>query len=67
MPGILLSRSHPKFVQELFRLEIPEINDGTVEIKSIAREPGSRTKIAVASSAEGVDPVGAWRWTISPR
>lgn len=59
MPGILLSRSHPKFVQELFRLEIPEINDGTVEIKSIAREPGSRTKIAVASNAEGVDPVGA--------
>jgi N utilization substance protein A len=59
MPGILLSRSHPKFVQELFRLEIPEINDGTVEIKSIAREPGSRTKIAVASKAEGVDPVGA--------
>ncbi len=59
MPGILLSRSHPKFVTELFKLEIPEIADGSVEIKSIAREPGSRTKIAVASSAEGVDPVGA--------
>lgn len=59
MPGILLSRSHPKFVTELFRLEIPEITDGSVEIKSIAREPGSRTKIAVASSAEGVDPVGS--------
>jgi transcription termination/antitermination protein NusA len=59
MPGILLSRSHPKFVTELFKLEIPEINDGSVEIKSIAREPGSRTKIAVASSVEGIDPVGA--------
>ncbi len=59
MPGILLSRSHPKFVTELFKLEIPEIADGSVEIKSIAREPGSRTKIAVASSAEGIDPVGA--------
>lgn len=59
MPGILLSRSHPKFVSELFRLEIPEITDGSVEIKSIAREPGSRTKIAVASSVEGVDPVGS--------
>ncbi len=59
MPGILLSRSHPKFVSELFRLEIPEITDGSVEIKSIAREPGSRTKIAVFSSVEGVDPVGS--------
>jgi N utilization substance protein A len=59
MPGILLSRSHPKFVSELFRLEIPEIADGSVEIKSVAREPGSRTKIAVASSVEGVDPVGS--------
>lgn len=59
MPGILLSRSHPKFVSKLFELEIPEISDGTIEIKSIAREPGSRTKIAVASNAEGVDPVGS--------
>jgi len=59
MPGILLSRSHPRFVTELFRLEIPEINDGSVEVKAIAREPGSRTKIAVASSVEGVDPVGS--------
>jgi N utilization substance protein A len=59
MPGILLSRSHPKFVSELFKLEIPEITDGSVEIKAIAREPGSRTKIAVASSVEGVDPVGS--------
>ncbi len=59
MPGILLSRSHPKFVSKLFELEIPEISDGTIEIKSIAREPGSRTKIAVASNAPGVDPVGS--------
>lgn len=59
MPGILLSRSHPKFVSKLFELEIPEIADKTIEIKSIAREPGSRTKIAVASNAQGVDPVGS--------
>lgn len=59
MPGILLSRSHPRFVTELFKLEIPEISDGSVEVKSIAREAGSRTKIAVASSVEGVDPVGS--------
>jgi N utilization substance protein A len=59
MPGILLSRSHPKFVSKLFELEIPEIADGTIEIKSISREPGSRTKIAVASKAQGVDPVGS--------
>lgn len=59
MPGILLSRSHPKFVSKLFELEIPEITDGSVEIKSIAREPGSRTKIAVASTVDGVDPVGS--------
>ena len=59
MPGILLSRSHPKFVGKLFELEIPEITDGTIEIKGIAREPGSRTKVAVASNMEGVDPVGS--------
>lgn len=58
-PGIVLSRSHPKFVQKLFELEVPEISDGTVEIKSIARESGSRTKIAVFSKEEGVDPVGS--------
>ena len=57
--GILLSRSHPKFVSKLFSLEVPEIADGSVEIRAIAREPGSRTKIAVASKLEGVDPVGA--------
>lgn len=59
LPGIILSRSHPKFVSKLFELEVPEVAEGAVEIKAIAREPGSRTKIAVASNAEGVDPVGA--------
>lgn len=59
MPGILLSRSHPQFVAKLFALEIPEIADDSIEIKAIAREPGSRTKIAVVSKAEGVDPVGS--------
>ncbi len=59
MPGILLSRSHPQFVAKLFALEIPEIADGSIEIKAIAREPGSRTKIAVMSKVEGVDPVGS--------
>jgi len=58
-PGIILSRAHPKFISKLFALEVPEVNDGVVEIKAIAREPGSRTKIAVASNADGVDPVGA--------
>ncbi len=59
VPGIILSRSHPKFVVKLFALEVPEIADNLVEIKAIAREPGSRTKVAVASNAPGVDPVGA--------
>lgn len=59
VPGIILSRSHPKFVSKLFHLEVPEIAEGVVEIKAIAREPGSRTKIAVASKADGVDPVGS--------
>ncbi len=58
-PGIVLSRSHPNFVVKLFELEVPEIADGTVEIKQIAREAGSRTKIAVYSNEEGVDPVGS--------
>jgi N utilization substance protein A len=58
-PGIILSRSHPQFVSKLFELEVPEIAEGIVEIKFIAREPGSRTKIAVTSKAEGVDPVGS--------
>ena len=59
MPGIILSRSHPKFVHKLFALEVPEIADGSIEIKAIAREPGSRTKIAVVSKVDGVDPVGS--------
>lgn len=58
-PGIVLSRSHPKFVAKLFELEVPEIAEGLVEIKSIAREPGSRTKMAVDSKEEGIDPIGA--------
>lgn len=57
--GIVLSRSHPNFVSELFAMEIPEIADGIVEIKAIVREPGSRTKLAVASNADEIDPVGS--------
>ena len=59
LPGLILSRSHPKFINKLFELEVPEIHEGTVEIKAIAREAGNRSKIAVASNIEGVDPVGA--------
>ncbi len=59
LPGIILSRSHPKFVVELFRMEVPELAEGSIEIKAISREPGNRTKVAVASTAEGIDPVGA--------
>jgi len=58
-PRILVSRSHPELVKRLFESEVTEIKDGTVEIKSIAREPGSRTKMAVWSHNEHVDPVGA--------
>jgi N utilization substance protein A len=58
-PVILLSRSHPKLVHELFRIEVPEIDNGSVEVKGIAREAGSRTKIAVASKEDGVDPIGS--------
>ena len=58
-PGILLSRSHPALVQKLFEIEVPEIFTGTVEIRAMAREAGSRTKIAVASNEEGVDPIGS--------
>ncbi|MDI9494501.1 MAG: transcription termination factor NusA [Bacillota bacterium] len=58
-PQVFLSRSHPGLVKRLFELEVPEIQDGIVEIKSIAREAGSRTKIAVYSDDENVDPVGA--------
>ena len=58
-PRILVSRTHPDFVKRLFEAEVTEIKDGTVEIMSIAREPGSRTKMAVYSHNENVDPVGA--------
>ncbi len=57
--GIILSRAHPKFISKLFEMEVPEIADKVVEIKAIAREPGNRTKIAVFSNIEGVDPVGS--------
>ena len=57
--AIILSRSHPNFVRKLFELEVPEIYDGVVEVKSISRQAGERTKIAVASKNEKVDPVGA--------
>lgn len=58
-PEIILSRSHPDFVRRLFELEVSELNDKTVEIKALAREAGYRTKIAVWSSNDKVDPVGA--------
>jgi len=58
-PQIFLSRTHPGLVKRLFELEVPEIQEGTVEIKSYAREAGSRTKIAVCTYDENVDPVGA--------
>ena len=58
-PQVLISRTHPGLVKRLFELEVPEIFDGTVEIMSIAREAGSRTKIAVRSTDDQVDPVGA--------
>ena len=58
-PQVLISRTHPGLVKRLFELEVPEIFDGTVEIRSIAREAGSRTKMAVWSSDPNVDPIGA--------
>lgn len=58
-PQILVSRTHPGLLKRLFELEVPEIHDGVVEIKSVAREPGLRSKIAVFSRNEDVDPVGA--------
>jgi len=58
-PQIFVSRTHPGLVKRLFELEVPEIHDGTVEIKSISREAGSRTKIAVYSRDPNVDPIGA--------
>ncbi|MCI9505393.1 MAG: transcription termination/antitermination protein NusA [Oscillospiraceae bacterium] len=58
-PQVLISRTHPGLVRRLFELEVPEIYDGMVEVKSIAREAGSRTKMAVWSSDEAIDPIGA--------
>ena len=58
-PSVVLSRVHPGLVRRLFELEVPELKDGTIEIVSVAREAGSRTKIAVRSNDEKVDPIGA--------
>lgn len=58
-PGIVLSRTHENLVKKLFELEVPEIFSGTVEIKAIAREAGSRTKIAVVAKEDGIDPIGS--------
>lgn len=63
-PRLMISRTHPGLVRRLFETEVPEIYDGTIEIKSVSREAGSRTKIAVYSKDENVDPVGA---CIGPR
>ena len=58
-PVIILSRAYPRLVSKLFELEVPEISQGQVQINSIAREAGSRTKIAISTKAEGIDPIGA--------
>lgn len=58
-PGVFLSRSHPRLLKKLFELEVPEIASGVVEIKALAREPGSRSKVAVVSHDQAVDPVGS--------
>ena len=58
-PQVLISRTHPGLVKRLFELEVPEIFEGIVEVKSIAREAGSRTKMAVWSADEAIDPIGA--------
>ena len=58
-PEILVSRSHKNLLKRLFEIEVPEVFNGIVEIKSIAREPGSRSKVAVTSRQEGIDPVGS--------
>ncbi len=58
-PVVVVSRSHPSLIKKLFELEVPEVASGVVQIKAIAREAGSRSKIAVASSQEGVDPIGS--------
>ena len=58
-PEIIVSRAHPNLLKELFKVEVPEINSGVVEIKAVAREAGSRSKIAVTSHQESIDPVGS--------
>jgi transcription termination/antitermination protein NusA len=58
-PQIVVSRTHPELLKRLFEMEVPEVAEGMVEIKAVAREPGHRSKIAVASNEPGVDPVGA--------
>ncbi len=58
-PAIVVSRTHPDLIRRLFEIEVPEIYDGLVEIKSIAREPGARSKVAVSSREHNLDPVGA--------
>ncbi|MEN0040194.1 MAG: transcription termination factor NusA, partial [Pseudomonadota bacterium] len=58
-PQIFLSRTHPQFMAKLFQMEVPEIYDGVIEIRAVARDPGSRAKIAVISNDSGIDPVGA--------
>ena len=58
-PQIYVSRSHPKILSRLFELEVPEIASGAVVIKSIAREPGERSKVAVTATQEGIDPIGS--------
>lgn len=58
-PSIVVSRTHPNLIRRLFEIEVPEIYDGIVEIKSIAREPGARSKVAVSSRESNLDPVGA--------
>lgn len=58
-PQIFLSRTHPQFMVKLFTMEVPEIYDGIIQIKSVARDPGSRAKIAVISNDSSIDPVGA--------
>src|SRR5690606_39897585 len=58
-PQVMISRTHPGLLKRLFELELPEIHDGIVEIKAVAREAGNRSKIAVFSHEPNVDPVGA--------
>ena len=58
-PQVIVSRSHPDFVRKLFEFEIPEIYEGVIEIKSVSRDPGSRSKVAVYSKNENIDPVGS--------